>query len=185
MKTLPTRWPCAAVTAGALLAATPAAAQVTLGTGAGTGRWYFGGSVGAGFGDIDYVHLQPLVGYRVDTRLTVGATAILRLRNDQRFERDVSTTDYGASVFGRLGIAGPFFAQAEVEQLSYEYLRPDLSTARGNATSVYGGGGVAQALDNNMSLFAVALYNFSQSSHSAPGPYSSPWVLRFGVAVGF
>ena len=161
---------------------TIACAQVS--TGFNSGRVFFGGSVGASFGDATYLSLSPLIGYRVNDRLSVGGSLIYRYRSDDRFGRDLSTNDYGASVFARYTVVGPFFVQGELEQLSYEYIRPDLTTARTDATSFFAGGGVSHALSRNVNLYATALYNFSYGSQS-PSPYSSPWVLRFGVGVGF
>ena len=84
-----------------------------------TGRIFVGGGVGVGFGDVTYVNVSPFVGYRVDERLSVGAGLIYRHRNDERFGRDISTNDYGANLFARYTVVGPFFVQSEVETLSY------------------------------------------------------------------
>jgi len=75
-------------------------------------------------------------------------------------------------------------AQAELEQLSYEYVRSNLTTTRTDATSLFVGGGAAWPLGSNVTAFATALYNVSYGSQS-PSPYSGPWVFRFGVGVGF
>lgn len=149
-----------------------------------TGRIFVGGGVGVGFGDVTYVNVSPFVGYRVDERLSVGAGLIYRHRNDERFGRDISTNDYGANLFARYTVVGPFFVQSEVETLSYEYVRADLSTNRTNATSFFGGGGVSQPISRNASVYVAALYNFSHGSQS-PSTYSSPWVIRFGIGMGF
>lgn len=172
-----------ALAVAALVISAPAAAQVSAGFGA--GRWFFGGGLGLGFGDVTFVEVSPLVGYRVNDRLSVGGSLLYRYRNDDRYGRDLSTNDYGASVFGRYAVTGPFFLQGEIEQLSFEYYRSDLTKTRTDATSVFGGGGIAQPLGRNASLFALALYNFSYSGYGFPAPYASPWIFRVGVAVGF
>jgi hypothetical protein len=156
--------------------------QASMGTS--SGRWFYGGGIGLGFGDVTYFALQPLVGYRVSDRLAVGGSLIYRYRSDNRYGTDLSTNDYGASVFGRYAIAGPFFAQAELEQLSFEYVRANLTTARTDATSLYAGGGISHPIGSNVNAFATVMYNLSYESQS-PSPYSSPWVVRFGVGVGF
>ena len=148
------------------------------------GRVFYGGGVGVGFGDVTYLNISPFVGYRVDERLSVGAGLIYRHSKDERFARDITTNDYGANLFARYTIVGPFFVHGEVETLSYEYVRADLSTNRTNATSFFGGGGVSKSIGGNASVYAAALYNFSYDSQS-PSPYSSPWVIRFGIGVGF
>jgi len=167
-----------------LCALLPAIAWSQVSAGFNSGRVFYGGGIGVGFGDTTYFSLSPLIGYRVDDRLSVGGSLIYRYRSDDRFGRDLSTNDYGASVFARYTVAGPFFVQGELEQLSYEYIRSNLTTTRTNATSFFAGGGVSHPLGRNVTVFATALYNFSYGSQS-PSPYSSPWVIRLGVGVGF
>jgi hypothetical protein len=170
-------------TACALVGA-PSIAWSQASIGASAGRWFYGGSIGLGLGDVTYVSVAPLVGYQVSDRLAVGGSLIYQYTNDDRYQPAITTNDYGASVFGRYMIKGPFFAQAELEQLSYEYVRSNLTTTRTDATSLFVGGGVAWPLGSKVSAFATALYNLSYGSQS-PSPYSSPWVFRFGVGVGF
>ena len=149
------------------------------------GRWYFGGGVGLGFGDITYVEISPLVGYRVTDRVSVGGSLLYRYRNDDRFSPSIDTSDYGGGLFTRYSIVGPFFLQAEYEYLNYEVLQSNRSTTRMNANSLFAGGGISQPINRNTSVFATVLYNLTYSSYDEPGPYSSPWVVRVGVAFGF
>jgi len=162
----------------------PLTAWSQLSTGASAGRWFYGGGIGLGLGDITYFSIQPLVGYQVSDRLAVGGSLIYRYTNNDRYEPSITTNDFGASVFGRYTIKAPFFAQAELEQLSFEYVRSNLTTARTDATSLFVGGGAAWPLGSNVSAFATAMYNVSYGSQS-PSPYSGPWVFRIGIGVGF
>lgn len=166
---------------GAAMAA-PAAAQVSLG--GNLGRWYFGGGVGVGFGNISYVNISPFAGYRITDEWSVGAGLQYRYRNDDRFGRDLSTTDYGSNVFTRYRIAGPLFVHGEYEYLNFEYYR-GASKERTGVSSVLAGGGISQPLGRNASFFAMVLYNLSYSSYASPAPYASPWVVRAGVGFNF
>jgi hypothetical protein len=157
-----------AIGAACALAGAPSIAWSQASIGASAGRWFYGGSVGLGLGTVTYV----------------GGSLIYQYTKDDRYQPAITTNDYGASVFGRYMIKAPFFAQAELEQLSYEYVRSNLSTTRTDATSLFLGGGVAWPLGSNVSAFATALYNVSYGSQS-PSPYSGPWVFRVGVGVGF
>lgn len=145
---------------------------------------FFGGRLGLSFGDVDYVEIAPMVGTWLSSKVSVGGTLIYRYRNDDRYRESLSTSDYGGSVFGRYLIWAPVYLHAEVEYLSYEYVRFDLSTERDNFTSVFVGGGVALPMGRRASGFIQALYNLSYSS-GEPSPYDSPWTVRFGVGVGF
>jgi len=57
------------------------------------------------------------------------------------------------------------------------------TTDRDDFTSLYVGGGVSWPAGRSTSLYAMGLYNLSYSDGD-PGPYSSPWVFRFGVGFG-
>lgn len=174
---------CAVLATIAGMGATPASAQLALG--GGSGRYSFGGGIGAGAGDVSFLMVAPYLSYRVTEEVEVGASLFYRLRNDTRFGRDLNTQDAGGSVFGRYHLPGPFFAQAEVEYLNYEVYRSNLSTYRKSATGLLAGGGISQPLGANASAHLMVLYNFSYSSYSAPAPYSSPWVLRAGIGIRF
>lgn len=150
----------------------------------GSNNWFFGGGVGLGFGDVDYLELAPMGGLWLSPKASVGASLIYRYRRDSRPEDTISTSDYGGSVFGRYIVWNPLFLQAEVEYLNYEYLQFDLTTDRKGYTSVLLGGGAATPMGRNASAFATILYNVAYDSDD-PGPYGSPWIVRFGFGFGF
>jgi hypothetical protein len=147
-------------------------------------RWWAGGGVGLGFGDITYVSVEPMVGYHATDKIDVGGRLIFRYRDDERYSPSLSTTDYGASVFARYAVKAPFFLQAEYEWLSYEIPFTDGSTDRDNYDSILVGGGFAQRMGDRSSFFVSALYNFSYDDNE-PSPYTDPWVIRVGVGFGF
>jgi len=148
-------------------------------------KWFGGGGIGLGFGSVDWVDISGLVGYRITPRLSTGIRATYRSREDGRFSRDVSTTDYGASLFGRFRVGGPFYAQLEYEHLSYEFIRPDLTTVRDEFNSVLVGGGLAHPLSPRVGLFATGLYNLSYEDDELRSPYDSPWIFRAGISFSF
>lgn len=146
---------------------------------------YVGGNVGFGFGTVDWVELAPLVGYHVSDRFSLGLSGLYRWRDDGRYPGGLSTSDYGASVFGRYWFAPFAFGHLEVEYLSYEYVLPDFATERTDATSTFVGGGLAQPVGGNVALHLTVLYNLNYDSNDRIAPYDSPWVYRAGVSVGF
>jgi hypothetical protein len=159
----------------ALLASSPATAG---------NRFWIGGGVSLGTGTVDYLSIEPVVGVRVTPRVSVGGSLIYRYRKDDRFTPDLSTTDYGASLFARYRLLGPTFLQAEYEHLSYEY-RLDGSMRRDDFNSVLGGAGFVTPIAGRASFFALALYNFSYDRDEFPNPYSDSWIYRAGVTFGF
>jgi hypothetical protein len=146
---------------------------------------YVGGNVGFGFGTVDWVELSPLVGYRASDRFSLGVSGLYRWRDDGRYPGGLSTTDYGASVFGRYWLAPWAFGHLEVEYLSYEYALADLTTVRTDEINTFVGGGVAQPVGRNVALHLTVLYNLNYDSGDPFAPYDSPWVYRAGVSVGF
>lgn len=146
-------------------------------------RLFWGGGVGLGFGDVDYVEVSPLVGLRVHPKVDVGLALTYRWRNDDRY--DVSTNDYGSTLFGRFRVWQNLFLEADWEYLNWEYVRFDLSQDRETTSSFLAGGGYYLPLGGRASMAVSALYNFSYDDNDPPQPYGDPWVIRAGFAVGF
>ena len=65
-------------------------------------RLWFGGGIGFGFGDVDYVEVSPIVGYSATEKLSVGGGITYRYRNDDRFAESLSTNDWPISVSRKL-----------------------------------------------------------------------------------
>ena len=149
-------------------------------------RVFFGGNLGLSFGDITFVEVAPLVGYRVTDRLSTGLQVQYRYRNDRRFTPDLEASDYGFNLFTRYNIYAPFFLQAEYEYLNFEFVtRPDNNSSREGFSSVLVGGGVAQPLGQRAFFIITALYNLSYDDNEVIRPYDSPLILRVGVNLGF
>ncbi len=148
-------------------------------------RMFLGGGIGLGFGDVDFVSIEPLIGWRVDPKVSIGASLLYRFTNDSRYPEDVSTNDYGARAFVQYFPVPQFFGQVEYEYLDYEYVLPTLDTARDSAGSVLLGGGVSRPVGRNASFYGTVLYNLTYDNNDPQSPYDSPWVVRVGIAAGF
>lgn len=149
------------------------------------GKLWGGGGVGVGFGDVQFAEINGIIGYNVSSRWTTAARLTWRNREDTRFERDVSTNDFGVGVLARFRVTGPFYLQGEVEHLNWEFISPDLSTERDSFNSLLFGAGINQKLSTNVGLFVGVLYNLSYDSSDLRSPYNSPWILRAGVGFVF
>lgn len=147
-------------------------------------RFFFGGGIGASFGDVDYLEIAPLVGFQVHPRVSTGIGVFWRQRSDDRYTPSIDTTDYGGNVFARFHIANPVFAQVEYEYVDYEIPTGD-GTVRDSASSFLVGAGVFQPIGGRAGFFASALYNVTYDENDEFRPYDSPWVYRAGVSVGF
>ena len=112
-------------------------------------RWWFGGGLGLAFGDVQFISIEPVIGYSISPKLSAGGRLIFRYRKDTRYEPEFSTNDYGAGLFLRYMVARPFYVQGEYEHLNYELQSFDGSSERQGFDSVYGGFGVAQPIGTN------------------------------------
>jgi hypothetical protein len=97
---------------------TAGASVSSTGTGVGVtsrrDRFFFGGGIGLGFGDIKYVEIWPLFGYNFNPKVRGGMSLIYRYRKDERFPDSTSTTDYGGSLFVDYFPVPRFFLRGEV-----------------------------------------------------------------------
>jgi hypothetical protein len=143
-------------------------------------RLYFGGGIGLSFGTVDYVELSPLVGFRVTPDFNLGLAVFYRYRNDGRYEEDVTTNDYGGSLFAQYQVVPTFFLHGEVEYVNYEYIMFDLDTERESDTNFLAGAGYGWPVGGG-SVYFLALYNFNYDEDDFTNPYDSPWVFRVGV----
>ncbi|MBK5279546.1 MAG: hypothetical protein JJE09_11860 [Bacteroidia bacterium] len=152
-------------------------------------KMFVGGGFGASFTRYtDFVSVSPIIGYKVSPRFAPGIGLQYRYTSYKGISPQLTTNDYGASLFARFKVFGPFFLHAEFEHLNYEF--PGNSpgeTLRKDFNSFLAGGGFFQPIGRKAGFFASALYNFSyQSSYNyAYYPYSSPLILRFGITAGF
>jgi hypothetical protein len=146
---------------------------------------FFGGGIGLGFGDVDYVSIEPLVGWHLHPKVAVGVSPLYRWTNDSRYPQSISTTNYGIRGFVQYYPVPGFFGEVEYEYLDYEYVTPSLDTTRTTANYVFVGGGVSRPMGRKAAMFATALYNLSYDSTDPARAYDSPWVFSVGVAAGF
>jgi len=149
---------------------------------------FYGGGVSLAFGSVQYFELSPLIGYKINPKAAVGISLLYRDRTDNRFNESYSTTDYGATLFGRYKVTKSIYLQAEYEYLDYELATINIfgnviSKERKQFNSLLAGGGFQQAVSRSATIFYTALYNFSYEDPDSP--YTDPLSIRFGVSVGF
>jgi len=148
-------------------------------------RIYFGGNLGFQFGTITNVEVSPIVGYRINERLSAGlGVTYIYYKIDFDNRPDFETNIYGGRLFGRYRITDQIFAQAEYESLNLEFF--DINDGRVKREWVPGlfvGGGFFQPIGKNAGFSIMALYNLIFDEQRSP--YNDPLVLRIGFSVGF
>lgn len=150
--------------------------------GAGIGsRIWVGGNLGLQFGTVTLIQVNPLVGYRLTPKLTLGVTGNYIYLRDNTFSQRYSTEIYGGGLFGRYFITDDLYAHTEYEILSLETPNAYGSGLyRTNVTSVLVGGGYRQWISDRAGIDLMLLWNVNQSRLS---PYSNP-IIRVGFIMG-
>jgi len=147
-------------------------------------RLYYGGNLGLSFGDVTYVDLAPYVGVNFGHNVSGGLGVFYAYREDNRYDPDLSTNDWGASLFARYRPARQFFLQAAYSWTDFEYLLVDGSTAREGYSAIMLGGGFVQEMGGHAAFIISAMYDINWSQDDLT-PYDSPWIISAGVSVGF
>lgn len=147
-------------------------------------QMFYGGGVGLAFGDVRYVELSPMVGWRFSPQFGTGVSLMYRWREDTRWASSPSYTDWGGSLFARYRFPGKLFVQAEYDYTDYEYQTTLTTTKRQGYSGYLAGAGYSVPMGKGASAFVLALYDFAYSN-SSNSPYASPWTIRAGVSVGF
>jgi len=140
---------------------------------------YYGGYVGASFGDYSSVEISPLVGYKVSPVLSAG----VRATYEYLWHEEFNASNYGGSVFAIARIHPKIFLQTEFQYISYEIPSIGGSSDREWVPFWYVGGGFVQPLGGNASLVASVMVDVLQDENS---PYED-WNPTFsiGVIAGF
>jgi hypothetical protein len=152
-----------------------------------TGEFFYGGYLGASFGDVEYLEIAPLVGYRFTPEFGMGLGLLYRYRKDTRSGEELSSTDYGANVFARYHVTSGPFLQGEYDVTSYE-VSAGASTGAADRTTydaLLAGVGFNTAVGRGAGVYVLALYDFSYDESDPYRLYDSPVQLRVGVSIGF
>ena len=152
-------------------------------------KWFAGGAVGLNFGSqVNYIEFSPIIGYPIFPKFQLGASLTFRYRKDKRFEPDLSTTDFGASLVGRYFVFGPIFLQAEVERIRFEYIgqisEDEFDTVKSTYTGLYGGFGFVQAAGGRGAMYMSFLWDFNYDENVA-NPRNDPFQVQIGYGVRF
>jgi len=156
-------------------------------------KWYYGGTVGFNFwGDYFYLSVNPLVGYQVSPKFSVGGKLQYAYINDKTYDGlELTSNNYGASIFTRYRPIYQFYLHAEFEYASYEqYTVYDPLVGSTYAESERNwvpflllGGGFVQRVGPNASVYVEVLFDVIQDENS---PYEN-WdpIISIGAGVGF
>lgn len=156
-------------------------------------KWYYGGTVGFNFwGDYFYLSVNPLVGYNISPKFSVGGKLQYAYINDKRFDPlELTSQNYGASVFTRyrpiyqMYLHGEFaYASYEDYEITYVLGKPSSAASERNwVPFLFLGGGYVQQIGPNASVYVEVLFDVIQDENS---PYED-WdpIISVGAGIGF
>ncbi|MCF6356403.1 MAG: hypothetical protein L3J54_01230 [Draconibacterium sp.] len=143
-------------------------------------KMYFGGYANMSFGSYTVIGVQPLVGYKLTPKFSIGGKVSYEYIKDKRYLEDYTTSNYGASVFSRLRILPTFYGHVEFSSMSYDLYDAEGNNSRKWVPFLYVGGGYSQRLTKNSYLNAQILFDVINSDNS---PYKS-WEPYYSVGIG-
>jgi hypothetical protein len=146
-------------------------------------KLYFGGYANMSFGSYTVIGAQPLVGYKLTPKFSIGAKISYEYIKDKRYIEDYTTYNYGASIFSRLRILPSLYAHVEFSSMSYDLYNSEGENERKWVPFLYVGGGYSQRITKNSWLNAQILFDVINSDNS---PYKN-WepYYSIGIGVGF
>ncbi len=153
-------------------------------------RWYFGGSVGFSFwNNYTYLSVQPLVGYKVTPKFSLGGKLRYSFINYNNIDPSFSSHNFGGSLFTRYRLTPQFYLHGEFVYTSFDQITGfDLPNNQWLSERVWVpflllGGGISQRISPNVWVFAEFLVDVINDKNS---PYKKwdPFV-SVGAGVGF
>ena len=145
-------------------------------------RVYLGGNFGLNFGSLTYVEVSPLAGYMATNRFSFGPSITYRYFKDKRFIPSISTSIYGAGVFGRYNLTDWLYAYTEYESINVEYYnRAESAYIRDWVPGYFIGGGIFQSIGGRAGLGVTLLFNLLHDDERSP--YANNVIIRAGITL--
>ena len=143
-------------------------------------KLYFGGYINMSFGQYTLIGIEPMVGYKLIPRLSVGAKIRYDYMKDTRYDETYTASNYGASIFSRLLLFRGLYAHVEYAGYNYKYYYETGESDREWVPFLLLGGGYHLRIGKRTTLDAQILFDVLQNDKS---PYS-PWEPFYSVGIG-
>lgn len=140
-------------------------------------RFYFGGNLGAQFGNYTMINVAPLVGFKITDKWSIGSQTTYSYVKINYSNYLLEDHIYGASLFTRYFIFKNFFAHSEFEVLNGNWAG---TGERFNVNSMFVGGGYLYKISSRAGVGISAMFNLLPSMYS---PYRNP-ILNVGFTFG-
>ena len=144
---------------------------------------YYGGYANFAFGKYTIIGFEPLIGYKLFPKFSVGAKISYEYFKNKNYSPTKEGSNYGIGAFSRLRIARRFYAHVEFSEMNYKLYNDAGDKDRQWISFLYVGGGFSQPITKNTSINAEVLWDVLQND-SSPYKTVEP-IFSVGIGVGF
>ena len=141
---------------------------------------YYGGYFNFSLGSYTSIGIEPMVGYKIIPRLSVGVKIRYDYVEDKRYAATYTYSNYGGSLFTRLSLFKRLYLHAEYAGYNYQSYIADGSSDRIWVPYLFLGAGFRQPLGGRASLNAQVLFDVLNNANS---PYRD-WEPFYSVGLG-
>ena len=141
-------------------------------------RIFFGGSLGASFGNYTFVNVSPIVGYRITEKFHAGVGITYMYYNDKYWHYEESV--YGGNAFARYFLFESFYATFAGGALHGYGINEQGYPEKMTVPNLWVGAGYAQQLGGNGALYFSFMYDIIDDPNSF---YQNP-LIRIGFGIG-
>lgn len=141
---------------------------------------YFGGYMNLSFGNYTIIGIEPMIGYKLIPRLSIGAKFRYDYIQDKRYDETYTSSSYGASIFSRLILVRGLYAHVEYAGYNYKRYVESGESEREWVPFLLVGAGYSLRLGKRASVNAQILFDVLQDDQS---PYKN-WEPFYSVGVG-
>ncbi len=141
---------------------------------------FYGGYINLSFGDYAVIGIEPMVGYKVNSKFSTGVKVRYNYIRDSRYATTRNTSSYGGSIFGRYKATPKFYLQLEPATYNYEFFYIGGGSEREWVPYVFAGAGYIQPLGESSWVYAEIMFDLMMDNKSA----YDDWTPFFSIGVG-
>lgn len=146
-------------------------------------KLYYGGYLNLSLGSYTMIGIEPMIGYKIIPRLSVGAKIRYDYVSDSRYGETYTSSSYGASVFSRLLVFRGLYAHAEYAGYNYEYYNAFGESNRQWVPFLFLGAGYNLRVGKRSSVIAQVMFDVLQNDNSPYGRWEPFYSVGIGVGL--
>lgn len=147
-------------------------------------KFYYGGYLNLAFGSYTAIGIEPLIGYKITSKLSTGAIVTYEYISDNTYPGyTYKSSNYGASIFTRYRIIPQVYFHAEFAGMKYDSNNSNGYDSRYWVPFLFLGGGYSQQISRNTWLNTQIVFDVIQNENS-PYAHGVPF-YSIGFGVGF